>query len=64
MNDEPADVDANDAPPVQVSAAEFRAGQVLRSLTPAERTAVQARPRFYSIPWVRLAADPDDDLAF
>ena len=64
MDDDPADVDADDAPPVQVFAAEFRARQVLRSLTPAERAAVHARPRFYSIPWVRLAADPDDELAF
>ena len=55
--------DANEAPAWSIPAVVFARGR----LSPAERAAVAARPRFYSMAWLVPAGTPPtdpDDLLF
>ena len=40
----------------------FRVRQFLCSLSPARRAEIGRRPRFYRMPWIRPASQPDDDF--
>ena len=41
---------------------DFRVRQFLFSLSPARRAEIEQRTRFYRLPWLRRADEPDDDL--
>lgn len=40
---------------------DFRTRMFWQSLSPARRIALAARHCFYSLPWLRLADEPDND---
>ena len=39
----------------------FRARQFTQGLPADRRREIDARPRFYRLPWIRRADEPDDD---
>ena len=41
--------------------ADFRTRQYRFALSPTERATVDRRPRFYTMPWLRRADQPDTD---
>lgn len=40
----------------------FRTRQFVAGLSPQRRAGIGRRPRFYRIPWLRRADEPDDDF--
>ena len=50
--------------PLRATTADFLSRQATLLLTDSERASIAARPRFYSMPWLRFhdPTDPDDKL--
>ena len=48
-------------PALRWDAFAFRVRQFILGLSPARRAEIARRIRFYSLPWIRLTTEADDD---